>query len=149
MVPPKGPAFARSASTWIHWWSAVASAKLSIRSCVISSHSVGPNWSPTAPSRSLGEPYVVLVIAPACHHGTQNVACYVAAVLRRETRHGGSERLGRAGDRRGFGAPAGKRPAPGRPRPRGRGPRQKTPTAPRARRPAPGSGRARRRRRPC
>ena len=25
MVPPKGPAAARSGSTWIHWWSPVAS----------------------------------------------------------------------------------------------------------------------------
>ena len=28
MVPPNGPAAARSSSTWIHWWSSVASANV-------------------------------------------------------------------------------------------------------------------------
>jgi hypothetical protein len=32
MGAPNGPAFARSGSTWIHWWSLVASAKSWIRS---------------------------------------------------------------------------------------------------------------------
>src|SRR5713226_5748850 len=34
MVPPNGPALARSGSTWIHWWSPVASAKALISSWV-------------------------------------------------------------------------------------------------------------------
>ena len=33
-VVPNGPAAARTGSTWIHWWSPVASANRSIRSCV-------------------------------------------------------------------------------------------------------------------
>ena len=38
--PPKGPAFARSTLTWIHWWSPVASANWLTRSWVISSQSL-------------------------------------------------------------------------------------------------------------
>src|SRR4051812_44564159 len=54
MVPPNGPASARSTSTWIHWWSSVASANASTRSWVTSSHSVVPRPSPTAsPSSSI------------------------------------------------------------------------------------------------
>src|ERR1700704_161397 len=34
IVPPKGPFWARSVSTWIHWWSPVASAKALISSWV-------------------------------------------------------------------------------------------------------------------
>src|SRR5438105_7482294 len=34
IVPPKGPFLARSVSTWIHWWSPVASAKALISSWV-------------------------------------------------------------------------------------------------------------------
>ena len=39
MVAPKGPVAARSASTWIHWWSPVASANVSMRSWSISTQS--------------------------------------------------------------------------------------------------------------
>ena len=35
MATPKGPSLARSGSTWIHWWSSVASAKRLTRSWVI------------------------------------------------------------------------------------------------------------------
>ena len=35
MATPKGPLLARSGSTWIHWWSSVASAKRFTRSWVI------------------------------------------------------------------------------------------------------------------
>jgi hypothetical protein len=48
MVVPKGPAAAFSGSTWIHWWSPVASANRSIRFWSISSQSLYPNCSPTA-----------------------------------------------------------------------------------------------------
>src|SRR5262245_42294763 len=39
MVPPKGPVLARSGSTWIHWWSPVASAKALISAWVTVCHS--------------------------------------------------------------------------------------------------------------
>ena len=50
MRPPKGPAFARSGSTWIHCWSPVASANPCTRSWVISSQSLSPTWRPTSAS---------------------------------------------------------------------------------------------------
>ena len=40
--PLEGPAVARSGSVWIHWWSPVASANWSIRSCVIATQSLKP-----------------------------------------------------------------------------------------------------------
>src|SRR3954454_1323172 len=46
MGPPNGPSFARSGSTWIHWWSPVASAKRSIFSCGTSIQLDGPKASP-------------------------------------------------------------------------------------------------------
>src|SRR5579864_123596 len=46
MVPPNGPAAARSRSTWIHWSSPVAAAKPSMRSCPTSIQDDGPNSSP-------------------------------------------------------------------------------------------------------
>lgn len=52
MVVPNGPAAAFSGSTWIHWWSPVASAKRSIRFWSTSSQSVYPSCSPTAAFRS-------------------------------------------------------------------------------------------------
>ena len=52
MVPPNGPAAACSTSTWIHWWSPVASANWSTRSWVISTHSLVPSSSPTAAASS-------------------------------------------------------------------------------------------------
>src|SRR6185437_1997234 len=48
MATPKGPLLARSGSTWIHWWSSVASAKRLTRSCVMGCHSEYPSWSPTS-----------------------------------------------------------------------------------------------------
>src|SRR5256885_11870889 len=42
-VVPNGPFAAASGSTWIHWWSPVASAKRSICSCVISCQSLVPS----------------------------------------------------------------------------------------------------------
>jgi hypothetical protein len=52
MVPPKGEALARSRSTWIHWKSSIALAKVSMRSCVTSSQGETPISSPTRPSSS-------------------------------------------------------------------------------------------------
>src|SRR6478609_8662548 len=52
MVPPNGPAAARSTSTWIHWWSPVASANLFTRSWSISSQSLVPSSLPAAASSS-------------------------------------------------------------------------------------------------
>src|SRR6476620_3230678 len=46
MVPPSGLAAARSGSTWIHWWSPVASAKALTRSWVTSCQSGGPSSLP-------------------------------------------------------------------------------------------------------
>ena len=56
---PNGPAAARSRSTWIHWWSPVASANASMRSCVTSSQEDGPSSSPIGVSvaRSCRQPY--------------------------------------------------------------------------------------------
>src|SRR3954470_11256222 len=51
MVPPNGPAAARSTSTWIHWWSPVASAKAFTRSWSISSQSLVPSSSPLRSAR--------------------------------------------------------------------------------------------------
>src|SRR6478752_380092 len=52
MVPPNGPSFARSTSTWIHWWSPVASANTFTRSWSIVSQSELPSSSPTAADTS-------------------------------------------------------------------------------------------------
>src|SRR5690349_23158837 len=52
IVAPNGPFTARSGSTWIHWWSSVASANRLTRSCVTSSQSVGPSWLPWAAANS-------------------------------------------------------------------------------------------------
>src|SRR5829696_1028603 len=48
MVPPNGVSFARSGSTWIHWWSPVASAKASMSFWVTSCQSETPSSSPSA-----------------------------------------------------------------------------------------------------
>src|SRR5258706_12343499 len=45
-VLPNGPCAARSGSTWIHWWSPVASANASMRSCGTSTQDEGPNSAP-------------------------------------------------------------------------------------------------------
>src|SRR4029078_9906610 len=58
IVPPNAPVAARSRSTWIHWWSSVASANRSTRSWVISTHSVVPISSPRAASISPTVPNV-------------------------------------------------------------------------------------------
>src|SRR5687767_3529642 len=58
MVPPKGVSFARSTSTWIHWWSPVTSAKSLMASWVTSCHSLVPRVSPSA-SLSPSSPVIV------------------------------------------------------------------------------------------
>src|SRR6266705_309225 len=53
-VVPNGPFAAASGSTWIHWWSPVASAKRLICSCVISCQSLVPSSrSPACSSSSI------------------------------------------------------------------------------------------------
>ena len=52
MVPPNGPSFARSTSTWIHWWSPVASANWFTRSWSMVSQSLVPSSSPVAAATS-------------------------------------------------------------------------------------------------
>src|SRR6476661_7519526 len=64
MVPPNGPSFARSTSTWIHWWSPVASAKRFTASCVISNQSLLPSSVPVSPGSSAM--VVVVVMAGSC-----------------------------------------------------------------------------------
>src|SRR4051794_31502902 len=46
MVPPNGVSFARSGSTWIHWWSPVTSANASMSFWVTSCHSLAPRSLP-------------------------------------------------------------------------------------------------------
>ncbi len=53
MVVPNGPVAAFSGSTWIHWWSPVASANWSIRLCSTVTQSLVPSSSPTAADSSL------------------------------------------------------------------------------------------------
>src|SRR3954470_2074925 len=47
IVPLNGPSLARSGSTWIHWWSPVASANWFTCSCVIVRHPLYPRCCPT------------------------------------------------------------------------------------------------------
>src|SRR4051812_22445207 len=54
MVPPNGVSRARSGSTWIHWWSSVASANASTRSWVTSCQSLTPSSSPILDFSSSG-----------------------------------------------------------------------------------------------
>src|SRR5277367_1095181 len=52
MATPKGPPLARSGSTWIHWWSSVASAKRLTRSWVMGCHSEKPRSLPTSSAKA-------------------------------------------------------------------------------------------------
>src|SRR5437879_5303651 len=61
MGPPNGPALARSGSTWIHWWSPVASANWLTCSCVTRCHSLGGSGLPIF-SRSPSMPFTVTVM---------------------------------------------------------------------------------------
>src|SRR6478609_5782510 len=56
MVVPNGPALARSGSTWIHWWSSVASAKRLTCCWVMVRHRLVPSsgWSAARVNRSVG-----------------------------------------------------------------------------------------------
>src|SRR5688572_29120630 len=53
MVPPKGEPFARCGSTWIHWKSSMALAKVSMRSWPTSTQGDTATSSPTRPASSL------------------------------------------------------------------------------------------------
>src|SRR4051812_12901173 len=52
LIVPDGPAAAFSGSTWIHWWSSVASANRSICCCVTVCQGLYPRCVPTAFSSS-------------------------------------------------------------------------------------------------
>src|SRR5918997_4469067 len=65
IVVPNGlSVFARSASTWIHWWSPETSANLSMSSWVTSRHSLGPMVCPTS-SLSSSIPFTVVGVLMA------------------------------------------------------------------------------------
>ena len=57
IVVPNGPLRPRSGSTWIHWWSPVASANASIFSCGTSIQLDGPNSAPGFSSVVIAPPY--------------------------------------------------------------------------------------------
>src|SRR5918995_2644139 len=67
MVPPNGVSFARSGSTWIHWWSPVTSAKASMSAWVISCQSETPSSSPVA-CLSSSSPVMVRMAGTVCTH---------------------------------------------------------------------------------
>src|SRR4030095_11921352 len=54
VLPPGSSRLARSTSTWIHWWSPVASANLSIIAWSTVIHDDGPSVSPMCLLRSCG-----------------------------------------------------------------------------------------------
>ncbi len=61
--PPNGDsAVARSGSTWIHWWSLVASANVFTRSWVTSNHSLTPSCCPLSEGSSARVVVVLLLI---------------------------------------------------------------------------------------
>src|ERR671912_509546 len=65
MGPPKGlSALARSTSTWIHWWSPVASANWFTCSWVTSCQSLLPSSVPTSPGTSAMVVVVVMRVGP-------------------------------------------------------------------------------------
>ncbi len=59
MVEPNWLSFARSGSTWIHWWSPVASANRSIRAWSTVCHWLVPSSVPTAAVSSAREAKIV------------------------------------------------------------------------------------------
>src|SRR3954470_21451099 len=105
MVLPNGPFLARSTSTWIHWWSSVASANWLIRSCVIVSQSVVPRSVPAAVSSASGDANRV-AIQPFYHRGNSGARPPVGAhhddfPARAGTRGTGSEAHSGISGRRG------------------------------------------------
>src|SRR3984957_19770402 len=60
--PPNGDSpVARSGSTWIHWWSSVASANVFTRSWVTSNHSLTPSTWPFSEGSSASVVVVLLM----------------------------------------------------------------------------------------
>src|SRR5215207_10684469 len=71
MGPPKGlSALARSTSTWIHWWSPVASANRSTCSWVTSCQSLLPSSVPTSPGTSAMVVVVVMRVPSSMRAGS-------------------------------------------------------------------------------
>src|ERR1044072_8501757 len=95
IVAPNGPAFAFSASTWIHWWSPVASANVSIRSWVISSQSPVPRCSPLAAGSSSRFAKVRMSVPRAACH-IDHLAGDEAGLLAREVGDERGDVVGRA-----------------------------------------------------
>src|SRR3954467_11940866 len=62
-VPPNGPFAARCGSTWIHWWSPVASANRFTRSCVISCQELLPSCLPASVGRSVAATRIAAVVS--------------------------------------------------------------------------------------
>src|ERR1700761_6407507 len=65
MVFPNGPLAARSGSTWIHWWSPVASANRLTSSWVMVTQSLCPMVSPAAAARSATDSKVRMGLSSA------------------------------------------------------------------------------------
>src|SRR3989338_3363160 len=82
VVPPGISRRARSTSTWIHWWSPVASANLSIAAWSTTIQSDGPSSRPTCCSRSLGYSTVSVVAMRAILPPRRRGPADVDAVLR-------------------------------------------------------------------
>src|SRR5881628_1169286 len=85
-VDPNWLAFARSGSTWIHCWSPVRSANLSMWSCVISTHRLVPRSLPARVGRSFT--LTVVVWSPLDKFGLPvSILQCVADVLQELRRH--------------------------------------------------------------
>src|SRR4051812_20116606 len=152
--PPKGlSALARSTSTWIHWWSPVASAKRFTASWVTSYQSLVPSSWPTRPGSSA---MVVVVVMPRyCQPGRSGRSAVEDVVGEADLRAGdaGGERrehlgpLGGVVVRRlprgegGLGAVVRDGPGGGLPPPGGGGEQQPEAVTPAHRGPRPGTRR--------
>src|SRR3954447_7829163 len=104
MVPPNGVSFARSTSTWIHWWSPVTSANVSTSFWVTSCQSEVPSVSPSA-CLSSSSPVIVRM---AGHHTSRRAGPAFAVRHARATL---PRLLLRAGQGQGRGGAAGQRAA--------------------------------------
>src|SRR5580658_8739157 len=89
--PPKGPLAARSGSTWIHWWSSVASAKRFTRAWSTRNQSDQPRCSPDRARNSSG--LWTVVVMRVTLFSTEPDALVLAALGMQEQRqqHHGEE----------------------------------------------------------
>src|SRR3954451_887854 len=85
MGPPNGLSFfARSGSTWINWWSPVASANWFTRSWVISTQSLWPNSLPTRLCTPSRPSTIVCAMRPAPFDSTTLANSTTPATTREE-----------------------------------------------------------------